>query len=417
MSLHHSPRIVTDNMVLCLDVANKKSYDYKENRYPYSEQLERLGFTRSSYTKYSSGGPYNNSYVEITVTDSTAPYQWDSLNTITIPAGTIAVFSAVVKNVSLSYNKIYLRCWSGTGRAFTSVAHQIAFDFTTKQTSVSSGTILSHGFIDEKNGWYRIWFTAQAEATGYSAVSLYQTAANGSVYRLSALQVAFNPELSDYAPTNGTAIIPSTVYDLSGTGNTGTLVNNPIYNKSGYLTFTQTATTAINYANNSSYYFLNREAYTLEFLIMANTLPAYNTWRRILHRESNPGTGRDGYNFWVDGRANGTDIAFYHERFVAGVNISVGISLPYATTGSSWNHWVITYNGSELRMYRNGTLVSGPVADTRNITNNTAPLYIASQGGATASGIDIANAKIYSTALSEDQVKQNFNAIRGRFGL
>jgi len=68
-------------------------------------------------------------------------------------------------------------------------------------------------------------------------------------------------------------------------------------------------------------------------------------------------------------------------------------------------------------MYRNGSLVSGPVSDTRSITNNTATLSLANQGGPNSIGGDFASIKVYNVALSASDVRQNFNALRARYGV
>ena len=47
MGLAHSPRIVTDGLVLALDAGNVKGYDSKENRILYSEDLTQWGNTSS----------------------------------------------------------------------------------------------------------------------------------------------------------------------------------------------------------------------------------------------------------------------------------------------------------------------------------------------------------------------------------
>ena len=137
----------------------------------------------------------------------------------------------------------------------------------------------------------------------------------------------------------------------------------------------------------------------------------------ILFREANVGAGRDGYLFWIDGAANGTDVFFASERFVAGSQALVGITVPFSTVQNLWNNFVITYDGSALRMYRNGTLVNGPTSDTRSIANSTTTLLVGGAGGTNAIGGNIGVARLYSTALTESQIQQNFNAIRGRYGV
>jgi hypothetical protein len=205
--------------------------------------------------------------------------------------------------------------------------------------------------------------------------------------------------------------------DLSGNAFNGTIQNSPAYNSAGYFSFTNASTGIITFSSIPQLQFLGRSQYTLECWIRVTTIPGNLTYRRIIHRESNPGIGRDGYNFWIESSVDGTNITFASERFVAGIQSGVNITVPYATNGNGWNQWSITYDGLNLRMYRNGSLVSGPVSDTRNITNNTAVLSLASQGGPNSIGGDFASIKVYNVALSASDVRQNFNALRARYGV
>jgi hypothetical protein len=73
-----------------------------------------------------------------------------------------------------------------------------------------------------------------------------------------------------------------------------------------------------------------------------------------------------------------------------------------------------------MSVYRNGEVV-GTSSTTGAITNTTSLLNIGMLGPTPASTINflgkIAVAKIYKNALTAAEVLQNFNAIKGRFGL
>jgi hypothetical protein len=80
-----------------------------------------------------------------------------------------------------------------------------------------------------------------------------------------------------------------------------------------------------------------------------------------------------------------------------------------------WHHIVVVYTGSQLTLYRNGNLI-GTVNDTRNITNNNKSLWVGRRSGNYFSG-NIATSRVYSIALTVDQVKENYSAIRRRFDI
>lgn len=205
--------------------------------------------------------------------------------------------------------------------------------------------------------------------------------------------------------------------DLSTTGLHGTLVNSPTFNTLGYINYANNSTQGTSFSNSSAIHFLGTAPYTIDVWVRINNYPPVSSWKRIVQREGNVGIGRDGYNFWVNGLANGTDVEFASERFVAGSQSYTAKILPFSTTGSAWNHWVITYNGSQVRMYRNGVLEAGPSTSTTSITNATTTLAVGNIGGGNAIGGDISSVKIYNRALSADEILQNFNALRRRYGI
>jgi hypothetical protein len=75
-----------------------------------------------------------------------------------------------------------------------------------------------------------------------------------------------------------------------------------------------------------------------------------------------------------------------------------------------------TFDGSTVKFYRNASLKQTSGSTTTNLTNNIQTLQIAQRGGQYFRG-NISNAKIYNRALSQSEVTQNFNALRGRYGI
>lgn len=113
-------------------------------------------------------------------------------------------------------------------------------------------------------------------------------------------------------------------------------------------------------------------------------------------------------------------------RFLYFTNGSNGTGFDSQSTfASGWHHFVATYNGSGISygnfdFYHNGIIA--------NITNptfgnpTTIPNRTFNVGGISAENIgywsgNIAYVKLYNKLLSADQILDNYNATKGRFGL
>ena len=83
---------------------------------------------------------------------------------------------------------------------------------------------------------------------------------------------------------------------------------------------------------------------------------------------------------------------------------------------NKWSHIVVTYDGTNLNIYRNGSLAS-PSTSTGNITNTSKALEIGRRGTASYFTGKLTGQKIYNKALSLSEIQQNFNATRSRFGI
>jgi hypothetical protein len=98
-------------------------------------------------------------------------------------------------------------------------------------------------------------------------------------------------------------------------------------------------------------------------------------------------------------------------------------ALTVSFTNNSWYHVVGTFIRNDFsRLYINGTLHSSASSAPLNgisITPNISFAAIGNGGQANNffSGCRIATARIYSKGLSQQEVLQNFNATRARFGI
>jgi hypothetical protein len=85
---------------------------------------------------------------------------------------------------------------------------------------------------------------------------------------------------------------------------------------------------------------------------------------------------------------------------------------------NTWYHVALTYNASNgvTRAYVNGSDIGG-ITFTSGVTFNSIPYNIArTQAGVYFNG-SVPLTRVYNRALSADEVSQNFQSQRSRFGM
>jgi len=180
--------------------------------------------------------------------------------------------------------------------------------------------------------------------------------------------------------------------DLSGLGNNGTLVNGVGYNSGngGSLSFDGSN----DYVNFSSY---SQPAY------LTTTSFTWNIW--VYPTRNNNADVLMGNR---GGDLNFTKLTTNNFEYYP---ILLGGAMPL----NIWQNICVVKNQTTLSYYRNSLLVSSTTSST---TKPTKPFYIG--GDPTASeyfNSNIAQASIYNRALTAQEIQQNFNALRGRFGI
>ena len=195
--------------------------------------------------------------------------------------------------------------------------------------------------------------------------------------------------------------------DLSGNGNTGTLVNGVGYSASngGALSFD---------GSNDYVDCGDREIFkipsqlTLEAFFNIST---YVNWSGIIGK-SNSGKGV----YMMHLSASAPRIRFsYNSVSPWTVNIVDG---NYALTTNQWLHSVIVYDGSNVNFYINGSL--DKTQNIGSITFDTGAGYSVTLGQDPPGSNEffngrISNAKIYNRALSAAEISQNYNALKSRY--
>jgi len=190
--------------------------------------------------------------------------------------------------------------------------------------------------------------------------------------------------------------------DISGQGNNGVCVNNPTYNNAngGFLTFNGT-TQYVNCGAGTSLNVGNTITVNAWFFVGSTAV-----YQPIVAKHTSDGTlgweiANSSGGFRATLRPNATQI-----------DLTGGV-----LALNNWYMGTMTFDGTTLRLYLNGvqtgSATGGPV-----ILNSPQPLIIASREiGANFFNGRIAQVSMYNRALSADEVQQNFNALRGRFGI
>jgi len=191
--------------------------------------------------------------------------------------------------------------------------------------------------------------------------------------------------------------------DLSGNANNGTLVNSPTYSSTngGNLTFNGT-----NQYGSTPLSLGGYTAYTVAAWIKTTT-----TGKEIA---STYGAGNVFELFILnDGKLS---------VYAYGATLSYRASTSSVANGS-WVHCAGVYEGSTatLNTYVNGALANGTltgatVPTSLTVSASTVVIGNVNSGSYYFNG-SMGQISIYNRALSADEIAQNFNALRGRYGL
>lgn len=218
--------------------------------------------------------------------------------------------------------------------------------------------------------------------------------------------------------------------DLSGNGNNGTLINGVEYtvNNNGVMTFD-----GVNDHNRTAYLYNNiTNDLTMSCWFKTSTTQLCGL---IGFRESFTTTNWQMCQIYIagdsDAGTSGNYIKF--DEFTRNHNPeiflgrrSIFINTISVTTGE-WIHLSVTSNSEKAVIYYNGSQVGEQVSQqperiknlpfiTSAAPNSTSANPYMVLGGYYFNGT-ISSVKIYNRALSSTEIQQNFNALRGRYGI
>ena len=405
MALAHSPKIVTDGLVFAYDMANsKKSWKGRPvtNQFTLpTSDTNGFGVQSSTFTRVRTGnyGGYEiqpTDYVwRYNISGNDCPYHgWD----IPTNAGAVVTFSFdyYVDATTTNYP----------------ITNQLA-------NMENTGSGVGGGYSDPtpsiKGVWKKGYFSSTATATGNSRCLLYPGSC-GSRLADSGFILYKNPQVEFDAPGSvptpfvaGTRSNTQALLDL--TGNNTITANSLTYNSNGSFSF------------NGSTNYLQVPYSSLLSPTSAITLSVWATtdWQTTNNVRLLSKTESGGWQLSINDDPAGNRV---------GMTIHVGGTYRYCTVlktsiVSGYHNLVGTCDGRYLYLYIDGIQVSSlDLGSTMALTySNNNDLIIGAEAGASGPAgsnyitASINDVKIYNRALSAAEVKQNFNALRGRYGI
>ena len=189
--------------------------------------------------------------------------------------------------------------------------------------------------------------------------------------------------------------------ELSGNGNNATLVNIPTYNtiNSGIFSFNGTD----EYAFGSLPVFAVGSSATIDAFVQLNNVTNLSA---ILRH------GQSGSSFSLGMVVNSANLRF---RNTTGDH---PLSSPTTLSVGQWYHLALSTTSTQTTGYCNGVSqgTTNQVITTNAITDYHISRRSSNNGSEFVNG-NIAAIRVYNRALSAQEIQQNFEALRGRYGI
>lgn len=200
----------------------------------------------------------------------------------------------------------------------------------------------------------------------------------------------------------------TTWYDLSDSGTDGTLTNSPAYSsdKRGYFTFNGSNTGVAIPGTN-----LSLNTMTISSWFYA---PFYAQDGFLFEKTTN-GNVNTQYSLFFNNANN----IYFRTQGLSTVDLVVN-TYSSGILNNTWNNIVATYDGTNKRIYINGVLVATSANLTGSIVqNNTGLAYVGIYGNFAGYPFrgNISSIQVYNRALSDEEISQNFDSVRDRYGL
>jgi hypothetical protein len=394
MSAIQGPRLVTNDLVFYVDAGNTKGYDGFENLVTNSEAFNLW--------------PINNgSGITISVNAETAPNGTLTADTFAQSAA-LSATRYLASNLSVSYTgQTYtISCWvkkvSGSD-----LGGQLYFQFI--------GDPTRNSLINATSDWQRFSWIQTLPIGGGAIIGFQSTwdingAANNNVYALWGFQVELSSTMGEYYPTTSTTKLRGNpLYDISKNDYTGSLINSPIFNTGNRGNITLDGVNE--YVNFGDVLSFGTSSVTLGAWIKTTASQDYATiigkpffggkiGRYSLHTKSN---GKLGI---ITHPSTGTVETETAENLINTGNWTFVVGVIDRNLGN------LLYINAELE----SQIASVSTGENWSTTDDFTIGYYNGNGSGYFNG-SVALAFVYYRALTVEEILQNYNRMKSRFGI
>ena len=230
-----------------------------------------------------------------------------------------------------------------------------------------------------------------------------------AVLRISNVQIEAKAHETPFE--NGTRSNTQGLLDL--TGNSTIDLSNVSFDSNAQIDFDGTDD-YINLGDNSLFDFTNGVGTVEAIVKFPSSWTAGSQYPNLISKGATAGWDTDGWSlFGFRSYGSGTG-------YTLGIGIrntgTVNTALAYNQPADTWLHVIGTLDGSSIKLYVNGALVTTN-SQTVNPGDNNTNVYIGRDASSQYFPGDIPHVKTYSRALTASEVQSNYQAIRTRYGI
>ena len=392
------PNITTPGLVYCIDPANIKSYS--PNSYPTPVDL----FTTMDIAPKSSctiirdtiQSPVGSTPLKMTITGSPAVVG-------TTDAAIYNIMPAVQGDVvTLS---VYMKATSAL------TPRLLILEANSSNLYIVGALTQTPTLITQDWRRYSITRTITNASTAFIQIRLdgdYDVT-SGSIW-FDGLQVEKSSSMTEFKNKYNPNL--ATISDIGGNSIANTITGTPSYSSSGQgsLIFNGTS----QFLQSSSSVLYSTEDLTLSAWVRFSTVP--NATQIINIGKDGSGSG---WGARIEALSSGT--GFKWNVVNNGINKNTSYTLPSTIVINTWYYLSLVYRqGNTVKGYINGQLLSTSDATSDTVIRTSTVGFQAGRATLTSDTyfpIILGHTMIYRKALSDAEQKQNFEALRGRYGI
>jgi len=408
------PDVSESGLVLALDAGNSKGFDANENLLTYSKDFSAGWSSSLTVTLNNATAPDGT----LTAAKIQRPINSGNSSILNHPAlstNTNYCYSAFIKLASTPDATYSICSLSSTSNLISPAYASISYNFVTGTISSFGSLPTISGVIPYPNGWYRLYMVINTSSQTNASLEIRPSSNNlVSDFYIWGAQLERGSSPSPYYPTTGTAKTRGSIWtDLSGNGNTGTLTNGPTYSSAngGSLSFDGVDD------------YISTPTLSTQFLTTGLTVSIFLYYIPTSANDNVISWGGSAFNTTANSweirlRGNAGNVEFSPGRGPGGTGIP--LRLQYVSP-SGWGNRImcidVTYVADGLAtMYENG--VSRSTRDYTGVgTSTQTNLIRVGCGNDTYFPGYIYSVKVYNRALTASEIQQNYNALRGRYGI